>query len=80
MVAAPGYTAEPNKLKKISKAQRRPLGQALNVYVDAFPSSKEGTKKANETGDHTMQQIADAFGVHYSTVIRAINKRSRNND
>jgi predicted DNA-binding protein YlxM (UPF0122 family) len=29
-------------------------------------------KKAYESGDYSMQQIAEAFGVHYSTVSRAI--------
>jgi REP-associated tyrosine transposase len=65
---------EPNKLKEIPKAQRRPLGQPLKFYVEAFPDAKEGMRKAYETGDYTMQKIADAFGVHYSTVSRAINK------
>ena len=65
---------EPNKLKEIPKAQRRPLGQPLHFYVEAFPDAKEGMRKAYETGDYTMQKIADAFGVHYSTVSRAINK------
>jgi len=32
-------------------------------------------KKAYASGDYTMQKIAEAFGVHYSTVSRAVNKR-----
>jgi putative transposase len=28
---------------------------------------------AYATGDYTLQAIADAFGVHYATVSRAIN-------
>jgi len=27
---------------------------------------------AYQTGEYTMQQIADAFAVHYSTVSRAV--------
>lgn len=71
--------ARSDKLKEIPKAQRRPLGQPLNYYVEALPSTKEGMKKAYETGDYTMQQITDALGVHYSTVSRAINRSSFKN-
>jgi putative transposase len=28
---------------------------------------------AYATGDYTLQQIGDAFGVHYATVSRAVN-------
>jgi DNA-binding MarR family transcriptional regulator len=44
-----------------------------------FSKSRE-LKWFNETGDYTMQQIANAFGVHYSTVSRAINNSSLKND
>jgi len=33
---------------------------------------KRGMAEAYRTGDYTMQQIADAFGVHYATVSRAV--------
>jgi hypothetical protein len=36
-------------------------------------------KKAYETGDYTMQQLADAFRVHYSTFSRALRKTSLKN-
>jgi len=70
---------EPNKLKEIPKAQHRPLGKPLDYFVEAFQNSKEGMRKAYEAGDYTMQQIADAFGVHYSTVSRAAHKTSLKN-
>lgn len=66
--------AESGNLKEIPKAQRRPLGKPLSHYVETFSNAKEGMKKAYASGDYTMQQIADAFGVHYSTVSRAVNK------
>ena len=61
-----------NNLKEIPRAQRRSLGQPLSYYVEKFPTAKEGMRKAFKTGDYTMQQIAAAFGVHYSTVSRAV--------
>jgi IS30 family transposase len=36
-------------------------------------------KKAYETGDYTMQKIAEAFGVHHSTVSRSLHKTSLKN-
>ena len=66
-----------NSLKEIPRAQRRSLGQTLSYYVEKFPTAKEVMRKTFETGDYTMQQIASAFGVHYSTVSRAVNKNSR---
>lgn len=67
---------ESGDLTEIPKAQRRSLGKPLNTYVKEYSDAKEGMRKAYETGDYTMQHIADAFGVHYSTVSRAINKSS----
>lgn len=69
--------AESGDLTEIPKAQRRPLGKPLSDYVEAFPNAKDGMKKAFESGDYTLQQIAHAFGVHYSTVSRAISKSAR---
>ncbi|WP_238527270.1 transposase [Methylomonas methanica] len=67
--------AESQDLKEIPKAQRRALGRPLSDYVETIPDTKQGITQAYESGDYTMQQIADAFGVHYSTVSRAVKKR-----
>jgi putative transposase len=61
-------------LKEIPKAQRRAPGKPLSHYIANFPDAKEGMKEAYASGDYTLLQIADAFGVHYSTVSRAVNK------
>jgi len=72
---------EPDKLKEIPKAQCKPLGKPLNFYVEAFPNSKEGMKKAYGTGDYTMQQIADAFGCNIPlSAERSIKLRSKVHD
>ena len=66
--------AESRDLKEIPKAQRRAIDKPLSYYVETFHNAKEGMNKAYASGGYTMQQIADAFGVHYSTVSRAIKK------
>ena len=63
-----------NELTEIPKAQRRSIGQPLSFYVENYSSAKEGMRKAYATGDYTMQQIAKVFGVHYSTVSRAVKR------
>ena len=37
--------------------------------------TKQGMAAAYATSDYTLQAVADAFDVHYSTVSRAINGR-----
>lgn len=67
-------------LAEIPKAQRRPLAEPLNYYVKAYSDRKKGMRIAYETGNYTLQQIADCFGVHYSTVSRAMNQVKPNNN
>ena len=59
--------------QEIPRMQRRALLRSLTYYRDEFDDAKQGMAAAYATGDYTLQVIADAFGVHYSTVSRAIN-------
>ena len=59
--------------REIPRLQRRALAQSLNFYRETFDDAKSGMIAAYSTGDYTLQQVADAFGVHYATVSRAIN-------
>jgi REP element-mobilizing transposase RayT len=58
--------------KEIPRLQRRALAKSLDFYRDSFGDAKSGMAAAYATGDYTLQAIADAFGVHYSTVSRAV--------
>ena len=59
--------------QEIPRAQRRALAKSLAYYVAEFSDAKLGMAAAYATGDYTLQAIADAFKVHYSTVSRAVN-------
>ncbi len=59
-------------VNEIPKAQRRPIAEPLEFYKNNYPNRKEGMILAFKTGDYTLQQIAAVFGVHYSTVSRAV--------
>ena len=58
---------------EISRLQRRALAKLLTYYRDTFDDKKEGMAAAYGTGDFTLQQVADAFAVHYATVSRTVN-------
>jgi putative transposase len=62
-------------IKEIPRLQRRALAKSLVYYRTTFDDAKSGMVAAYSTGDYTLQAIADAFGVHYSTVSRAVNGR-----
>lgn len=63
--------------REIPKSQRRPIAKPINHYVENYADAKSGIQEAYKTGDYTMQQIANAFGIHYSTVSRVINDRNK---
>ena len=60
------------KLREIPRAQRRSLAQPLDHYERTYPARREAMARAFLSGVYTMQEIADHFGVHYSTVSRAV--------
>jgi putative transposase len=57
---------------EIPGLQRRAPAKSLHYYRAAFDNAKIGMPAAYATGDYTMQAIADAFGVHYAAVSRAV--------
>jgi len=61
-----------DKLREVPRAQRHPLARSLGHYARTYPSRREAMARAFLTGVYTMQEIADHFGVHYSTVSRAV--------
>jgi predicted DNA-binding protein YlxM (UPF0122 family) len=61
-------------LKEISRLQRRSIKKELNWYDEKYTPRGKAMATAYLSGDHTMKEIADWFGVHYSTVNRAVKK------
>ena len=59
-------------LTEIPRVQRRAAAKPLDDYVMAFSDQREGMARAYLSGAYTMKVIAERFGVHYSTVSRAI--------
>jgi len=59
-------------LDEVPRAQHRPTGKPLEDYVTSYTDPKMGMAKAYLSGDYTLKEIAHQFGVHYSTVSRAV--------
>ena len=58
-------------LTEIPRAQRRAITQPLLQFEERYPRN-EAMARAYLSGQHSMQAIAQHFGVHYSTVSRTI--------
>jgi REP element-mobilizing transposase RayT len=59
-------------LKEVSRVQRRPIAKTLDWYEQNEAAPKVAMAMAYLSGDYTMKEIAEWFGVHYSTVSRAV--------
>lgn len=58
-------------LREVPRAQRRPMAQPLAVY-SRRSDRRHAMADAYLSGHYTMKEIAGHFGVHYSTVSRAV--------
>jgi len=68
-----GAASEPlERLREVPRAQRRPLAKPLVEFARRYRDRREAMARAFQTGVYTMQEIADFFDVHYSTVSRAV--------
>ena len=64
--------SDSSDLREIPLAQRRPIARPLAEYQWQYSNRREAMAVAYGSGDYSLQQIADFFGVHYSTVSRAV--------
>jgi len=48
------------------------LAESTGHFERTYPVRREAMARAFQTGVYTMQEIADHFSVHYSTVSRAV--------
>jgi hypothetical protein len=60
-------------ISEVPRIQRRAQAKPLSYY-SSFGNRNAGIAAAYQTGDYTMKEIADAFGLHYATVSRVVKK------
>lgn len=68
-----GKVSGSDEVREVPRAQRRPLAKPLSWYQRNY-SGSEAMARAFKAGVYTMQEIAEHFGVHYSTVSRAVRR------
>ena len=59
--------AEKN-LSEVPKAQRKRKQKSIDEFIQQSSSRNEAITAAYRSGDYTLAQIGDYFGLHYSTV------------
>lgn len=64
--------AEQQKLTEVPKEQKRPTPMPLIFYQQTGVNRNDAILSAHQSGGYTMIQIANHFGLHYSTVSRII--------
>ena len=65
-------TASVDVLREIPRAQRRVLAKPIVEFERTYPERREAMARAFLSGAYTMQEVGAHFGVHYSTVSRAV--------
>lgn len=66
------YIPHEQSLAEVPRLQRRQAEKPIEYYAKQYPV-KEAMRQAHVIGGYTLKAIADYFGVHYSTVSRAVN-------
>lgn len=69
--------SETPDLREHSKAQRKALAKTLAAYAKQHGDRDTAMVAAYKSAAYTMQEIADHFGVHITTVSRAVLKAER---
>ncbi len=63
---------EASDLDEVPRTQRRRPALPLAEYARRYPERRAAMAAAYRSGDYTLKAIAEHFGVHYSTVSRAL--------
>lgn len=64
-------------IQEVPLIQRRPVARDLHAYTQNPGDRNAAMAQAFATGAFTLRAIADAFGVHYATVSRAVRKEKK---
>jgi putative transposase len=62
------------RLDEIPKVQRHPVPQSLQAFAGAHGDERTAMAAAYASGAYTLKAIAAYFGVHSSTVSRAVRR------
>lgn len=63
-----------SKTVGVPKAQKRPPARPLEEWASRYEDRNEGIVAAYATGEYSYQQIADFFGLHFTTIGKILRK------
>ncbi|MBL4622446.1 MAG: transposase [Immundisolibacteraceae bacterium] len=66
---------EKASLEDIPVQQKTALAKPIGFYQERYPDNNRAIKQAFLSGGHTLKEIGDHFGKHYSTISRIVNKQ-----
>jgi len=69
-----GRIDQARDLSEVPRRQHMPVPQPLAWYAASTADRHEAMARAYRSGTHSLAQIAHHFGVHYSTVSRAVRR------
>ncbi|QDQ29219.1 addiction module toxin RelE [Chitinimonas arctica] len=61
-------------LREIPRVQRRPAAKPVGWYAIMYPERNTAIFEAYQSGGYTLQDVAEHFGLHYTTVSRIVSK------
>jgi len=64
----------PQDLSEVSLAQRSGPVKRIASFASEYADKKEAMARAYLTGHYLMKEIGQYFGLHYSTVSRAVHR------
>jgi putative transposase len=67
-------------LREIPRTQRHPFAYPIEHYRCTYADRRSAMAAAFASGDYSMREIADAFGVHYTTVSRSVRQVRESSD
>ena len=71
------YISADTPLQGVPATHKRPPAKPLAVYARLYPTTELAVIAAYTSGGYTQQQIANYFGLHYSSVSRLIRNSER---
>ena len=66
---------EKSDVGEVPALQRRPAPQSISLYAQHAASRDHAIYKAYSSGGYTQRELAEFFGLHYSTVSRVVRKQ-----
>jgi putative transposase len=67
-----GTTAQTRVPRSDLDLQKRAIPKPINYYQNKYKSEKQAITQALLSGGHTLKEIGDYYGKHYTTISRIV--------